>query len=300
MYIVLSGGDYMPDLAPWEIEENERWKHDGTETPDVVAEPPVTRSATFQTEMNTAPFQPREPRVTDKDIDINIDPQTARELRHIGAFDGYVKYHRQVLAVCGQMREHLKKLNAALFKDCELESLPERYEDISRELEENWGKRKQSEEAVKKGIFLATGLIKAFPVYRFFVPLAAPLRLIGCMGDRLDASQVSLVLDNINRLPGMPYSEPSFLGMRCVACDRLLSLYLRTKEYEKALDVCDCGITIESAGPGAKDRFRHRKRAVAKMIQKRSEMKNAWSFSYERQLKKRSVSHHDLSNAGLR
>jgi hypothetical protein len=120
------------------------------------------------------------------------------------------------------------------------------------------------------------------------------------MGDRLDTSQVSLVLDKINRLPSAPYSEPSFLNMRCVACDRLLSLYLRTKEYEKAIDVCDCGITIESVGPDTKDRFRYRKKAIAKMIQKRDEMKNAWSFSYERQFKKRSVSNHDLSNAHLR
>jgi hypothetical protein len=290
----------MPDLAPWEIEENEQWKHNGSGTPDVAAKVLVTRPHQPQPEKNTASFQPREPHVTGQGAEVNINPQTALELKRIGAFDGYVKYHRQVLGACAHMREHLKKLNAALFKDCELESLPERYEDISRELEENWRKRKQSAEAVRRGIFLATELIKAFPVYRFFVPLATPLRLVGCMGDRLDASQVSLVLDKINRLPGSPYSEPSFLGMRCVACDRLLSLYLRTKEYEKALDVCECGITVESTGPGAKDRFRHRKRAIAKMIKKKNETRNAWGYSYEMQFKKRSVSHHDLSNAGLR
>jgi hypothetical protein len=288
----------MLDLAPWEIEENERWKHGGSGTLEAASNSLVAHPAPFQPEMNTAPFQPRESGVTDQGLYIN--PQTSEELKRMGAFDGYIKYHRQVMAVCGHMREHLKKLNAALFRGCELESLPERYEDIKSEMEEHWGKRRQSEEAVRRGIFLATELIKAFPVYRFFVPLATPLRLIGCMGDKLDASQVSLVLDKINRLPSAPYSEPSFLHMRCVACDRLLSLYLRTKEYEKALDVCDCGVTIESVGGNQQDRFRHRKKIIAKMIQKRDEMKNAWSFNYERQFKKSSVSHHDISNARVR
>ena len=279
----------MPGLAPWEIEENERWKHGDGEASVAATLAFVTQRASSQPEMKAAALQPSESRSTGKDTDIGINPETALELKRVGAFDGYAKYHRQVLAACAHMREHLGKLNAALFKGCELESLQERYESISAELEENWRNRKQSEEAVRRGVFLATELIKAFPVYRFFVPLATPLRLVGCMGDRLDASQVSLVLDKINTMPSAPYSEPSFLGMRCVACDRLLSLYLRTGEYEKALDVCECGITVEGVAPGAKDRFRHRRKAIAKMIKRRDEAKNAWSFSYARQLKKRSA-----------
>jgi hypothetical protein len=296
----------MSNLAPWEIEENERWRYDGGGAPAVAAgsvgilpDPAHSQAhiAPSRHESGGVPFSPRGGPELGHGIKIN--PQTAEELRRFGAYEGYIKYHGQVTAVCEQMREHLKKLNAALFKNCELESLPERYESISGELEENWRKRKESPEAVKRGIFLATELIKAFPVYRFFAPLQTPLRLIGCMGDRLDSSQVSLVLDKINRLPSAPYSEPSFLGMKCVACDRLLSLYLRAKEYERALDVCDCGITLEGAGRRPKNRFQRRKEAIVKLIQKKDEERNSWSFSYERQLK-RSIPHHDLPNAALR
>ncbi|MDR1515998.1 MAG: hypothetical protein LBS45_09895 [Synergistaceae bacterium] len=291
----------MPNLAPWEIEENERWMYPGGEPPE-----DFTGSARFtsgqvsdRTARNPSRFERGGEDVPERNIGIN--PHTAEELKRIGAFEGYTKYHRQVLVACAHMREHLKKLGAALFKDCELESLPERYEEISRELEENWRLRKQSPEAVRRGIFLATELIKAFPVYRFFIPLKSPLRLVGCMADRLDASQVSLVLDKINRLPSAPYSEPSFLGMRCVACDRLMSFYLRAGEYDKALDACDCGITLESADPRSKNRFQRRKKAIIEMVHKKGsakdKTKNTWGFSYERQFKR---SLHDFSNATLR
>jgi hypothetical protein len=297
----------MSALAPWEIEENERWKFGngaisdkGSATVGLLSNP-APRHASFQAnrhEMDEPQFQMPQAREADENIEVAIDPQTEKELKFIGAYDSYVKYHRQVISVCGHLREHLKELNSALFKDCELESLPERYEEISAELEENWRKRKQSAEAVKRGIFLATELIKAFPVYRFFIPLKTPLHLVGCMGDRLDASQVSLVIGEINRLPGTPYSEPSFLGMRCLACDRLLSFYLRTREYKKALDVCDCGITFEG-GPHSKNRFRHRKKALVSMIQKKEKMKNSWNFNPDVQFK-RSVAHYGSSNAALR
>jgi hypothetical protein len=298
----------MSALAPWEIEENERWKFggdamSGTNSVSVgllsEAAPSPTRPRAYRHDADASRFPMPQIHEPNENSDVIIDPQTARELKFIGAYDGYVKYHRQVAAACDKLREHLKKFNSTLFKNCELESLPERYEDISFELEENWRKRKQSAEAVKRGIFLATELIKAFPVYRFFIPLKTPLRLIGCMGDRLDASQVSLVIGEINRLPSAPYSDPSFLGMRCIACDRLLSFYLRTKEYEKALDACDCGITLEGSGPHSKNRFRHRKKALVSMIKKKDETKNSWSFNPDVQFK-RSVAHYSSSNAALR
>jgi hypothetical protein len=297
----------MPSLAPWEIEENERWKYGGGETPEdfagyvrLTSGVTVTSPPRFKRSDGAEKIQARA-----QELSIVINPQTAEELKRQGALDGYMKYHRQVLAVCSHMREHLEKLNSALFKDCLLEFLPERYEDIARELDENWRLRRRSPEAVRRGIFLATELIKAFPIYRFFTPLKTPLRLIGCMADKLDASQVSLVLDKINRLPSAPYAEPSFLGMKCLACDRLLSFYLRTREYEKALDACDCGITLEDADSRSKNRFQRRKDAIIEMIHKngspkgseKDKMKNDWSLYYEKQFKR---SLHDFSNAAPR
>jgi hypothetical protein len=301
----------MSDLAPWEIAENERWKFDGDEASGTNQVAIVSllsaRGATVAVPLETASDSLREDeaawyserRTPDGDEEVKIDQQTASELKRIGAYDGYLKYHRQVSRACRHLSAHIRKLNSALFKNCELESLPERYDHVSTELEDNWKKRKTSPEAVKRGIFLATELIKAFPVYRFFLPLREPLRLMDCMNDRLDTSQVSLVLDEINMLPSAPYSEPSFLTMRCVACDRLMSFYLRTGEFEKALDACDCGITLEGGGTDSRNRFRRRKNVLVKMIGRRNEMKNAWSFDYDTQFK-RSIAHHDISNTAFR
>ena len=304
----------MSGLASWEIEENARWKsgNDAATAQDgvpakLLSETPA-RQARPEAHQPQSPvsFTAPRPHEENENIDAALNPQNITELKRIGAYDSYVKYHRQVTGVCGQIRGQLKNLNSALFKSCALESLPERYADVCFELEENWRKRKQSQEAVKRGIFLATELIKVFPIYRFFTPLASPLRLVGCVADKLDASQLSLVIGEINRQPSAPYSEPSFLGMRCTACDRLFSLYLRTKEYEKALDVCDCAVALESIGPRPKNRFRRSKKALARMIQKRDEMKNAWSFNYDAQFKrslgklaKGSVAHHGSSNSAL-
>jgi hypothetical protein len=301
----------MSDLAPWEIAENKRWKFDGDEASGTNQVAIVSllsaRGATVAVPLEIASDALREnedawhsERVSPDDgEEVKIDSQTVSELKRMGAYDGYLKYHRQVSNACRHLGAHIKKLNSALFKGCELESLPERYDRISSELEDNWKKRKTSPDAVKRGIFLATELIKAFPVYRFFIPLREPLRLMDCMRDRLDASQASLVLDEINMLPSAPYSEQSFLTMKCVACDRLMSLYLRTGEFEKALDACDCGITLEGSGANSRNRFRRRKNVLIKMMERRNKIKNSWSFDSDTQFK-RSIAHHDLSNAALR
>jgi hypothetical protein len=159
------------------------------------------------------------------------------------------------------------------------------------ELEDNWRKRKESSRAVKQAIFLATELIKVFPMYKFLLPLRNPLRLIDCMRERLDSSQTSLVIAEIKKLPYMPYKEPYFLNFKCRACDRLISLYSRAGELEKAIDVCDCGMTLESTSSGSRKRFVRAKDELVKTLERRKRARNPLGSDDNKRFKS-SVSHH--------
>jgi hypothetical protein len=296
----------MSALAPWEIEENERWVYgDGepkrTEASRVLLTvdegPRVTVIPTDGIGTSGDLFQPQP--VKPVKIEIEIDPQTALELKKQGAYEPYLKFYNMVMQLRGELDEHLKKFSSPLFQGCDLESFPQRYGEVSRDLEDQWRARKESGGAVQKAIFLATELIKAFPLYRFSLPLEKPLRLIDCMRERLDSSQISLVLSEINKLPSAPYAEPSFTFMRCRACDRLISLYLRAEDLEKAIAACDCGVTLEDLAKNSRNRFAHRKKAIIRAMEKKKMSQNSWNFDYDAQFKK-SISHNNFSDAALK
>jgi hypothetical protein len=298
----------MSNFAPWEIEENKRWMVDVLEADQETPPAPVILSAqdafkpaavvpdgrdTIRIAENIATgLEMREDSIPD------IEPMTELELKRTGKLDSYVKFYKLVRRVCRELEDHLNSLNSPIFHGCPLQSLPEKYRDISTEMEDNWRRRKESQSAVPKAIFLATELIKVFPIYRFFLPLEKPLRLIDCMRDRLDASQLSLVLDEINKLPAAPYEAPSFLSMKCHACDRLISLYIRAKAPDKAIEACDCGSTLEGTAKNPGRRFRRIKKAILKGQEKKRNMLNSWDFDYDAQFK-RSISHRDLSDSAL-
>jgi hypothetical protein len=283
-------GDFMAYLAPWEIEENERWK-----------------SGDFQSDQTKTPVQPAElskftpdgPAIfpaaldgppTDGHID-DIDPQTAEELKRLGEYESFLRFYKQIMDECSDLAKHLKKVDSPIFRSCEIAELPQRYDQFMSELNNNWRKRKESARAVKQAMFLATELIKVFPMYKFLLPLKNPLRLIDCMRERLDSSQTSLVIAEIKKLPYMPYKEPYFLNFKCRACDRLISLYFRAGELENAIDVCDCGMALESTSSSSRKRFVRAKNALVKMLEKRRGAQNSWSSDDNKHFKS-SAPHH--------
>jgi hypothetical protein len=228
-----------------------------------------------------------------------MDTQTAGELRRrTEEFNIFIDDYMRVKDAREEMERQLADIKSTLFQDCKLKQLPKRYEDISLELEENWKRRKMSRSAIKRGIFLATELINAFPVYKYYLPLQEPLRLFECMGERLDPSQLSLALGKIRRVVDNLYQDQDFKTMRCHACDRLVSLYIRARELDKAIEACDCGMTFEDASARPPKRFAHRKQILSRELEKQNSAQNSWSVDYDARFK-RSVSRHDLCDAAF-
>ena len=285
----------MAYLAPWEIEENERWKSGDLQSDQ-------TKISIQPAELSK--FTPDDPAILpaafngpSADGHIDIDPQTAEELKRLGEYESFLKFYKQITDECSDLAKHLKKVDSPIFRSCEIAELPQRYDHLMSELNNNWRKRKESARAVKQAMFLATELIKVFPMYKFLIPLKNPLRLIDCMRERLDSSQTSLVVAEIKKLPYMPYKEPYFLNFKCRACDRLISLYFRAGELENSIDVCDCGMTLENTSNTSRKRFIRAKNALVKMLEKRKGALNSWGPDGSRHFKSASSHHAHNSRA---
>ncbi|MDR3279628.1 MAG: hypothetical protein LBT23_03860 [Synergistaceae bacterium] len=294
----------MSKLAPWEVEENNRWKTDDVQPEQTALSvtqdlSPGDRLLVFTaTDVTDAPDSGDASPQIDAII-AEMDVQTAGELRRRTAeFNIFVDDYMRVKDAREEMERQLADISSTLFQGCELRHLPKRYEDISAELEENWTRRKISRSAIKRGIFLATELINAFPVYKYYLPLQEPLRLFECVRERLDPSQLSLVLGKIRRVLDDLYQDQGFKAMRCHACDRLVSLYIRARELEKAIEACDCGMTFEDASVRPPKRFAHRKKILSRELEKQKSAQNSWSVDYDAKFK-RSVSRHDLCDAAF-
>ncbi|MDR3254211.1 MAG: hypothetical protein LBT31_01415 [Synergistaceae bacterium] len=303
----------MTELAPWELEENNRWKtSDGRLDQTAVAvagdiAPESEKSLiSTATDTNCIATDTNDKFEAEPDEDWRLeevlalmDVQTANELKRNSAeCDAYVRAFTRVNGACKELDKQLAELKSTLFQDCKLKHLPQRYRDISSELEENWKRRKMSRGAIKRGIVLAAELINAYPVYKYYLPLEEPLRLFDCMRERLDQSQLSLVLGKICSLTENLYQDQAFASMRCRACDRLVSFYIRARELDKAIEACDCGMTFEDASALHPKRFEHRKKILQNALERQNDMRNSWSVDYDAKFKN-SVSRHDLSNAAF-